>query len=219
MDEALIKDYHSIREQIDQYTKDMVLVMQHPTNCVKYINPGRLMHVVTSDGTDFGWGVIINFYERRPERNNPNPGWSPQESYVVEVLLRLSSDSGSVDSKLKDNQCIPAGIAPVTQKNDPGRWEVVPCLLSCMHGLSQIKLHVPDKKSGGSMDDPETRRRVGKSLLEVQRRFEDGIPHMDPIENMHIRDVEFKKLLRKIEVLESRLVANPLHNSGGSGGS
>ena len=52
-----------------------------------------------------------------------------------------------------------------------------------------------------------------KSLKETERRFPDGIPILDPIENMNITDEGFKKLLRKIEVLESRLLANPLHGS------
>jgi ATP-dependent RNA helicase DOB1 len=49
--------------------------------------------------------------------------------------------------------------------------------------------------------------------MEVKRRFPDGLPVLDPIENMEITDDSFKKLLRKIEVLESRLLANPLHLS------
>ena len=51
------------------------------------------------------------------------------------------------------------------------------------------------------------------ALAEVQRRFPDGLPILDPIENMDITDESFRKLLRKIEVLESRLLANRLHLS------
>jgi ATP-dependent RNA helicase DOB1 len=50
-------------------------------------------------------------------------------------------------------------------------------------------------------------------LAEVRKRFPDGIPKLDPIDEMNIKDNSFKDLVRKIEVLESRLVANPLHNS------
>lgn len=41
----------------------------------------------------------------------------------------------------------------------------------------------------------------------------DGIPVLDPIENMGITDDSFKKLLQKMESLESYLLKNPLHNS------
>ena len=38
---------------------------------------------------------------------------------------------------------------------------------------------------------------------EVQRRFPDGVPVLDPIENMNIQDEQFKKNLR---------VRKPLHH-------
>jgi len=73
-----------------------------------------------------------------------------------------------------------------------------------------------------------------KSVKEVKRRFPDGIALLDPVENMGIVDEAFKKLLRvrsslstshldlladvtsldslqRIEILESRLLSNPLH--------
>jgi ATP-dependent RNA helicase DOB1 len=65
-----------------------------------------------------------------------------------------------------------------------------------------------------SREDIESvREQLLKSLKEVERRFPDGLPILDPIENMNITDDSFKKLLRKIEVLESRLLSNPLHGS------
>ena len=34
----------------------------------------------------------------------------------------------------------------------------------------------------------QARETLGKSVLEVQRRFRDGLPILDPIENMGIND-------------------------------
>lgn len=62
-------------------------------------------------------------------------------------------------------------------------------------------------------DSPTERTHLRKALNEVKRRFPDGVPGLDPLENMGISDDSFKQLLRKIEVLESRLLANPLHGS------
>ena len=55
--------------------------------------------------------------------------------------------------------------------------------------------------------------KIQRALSEVQRRFPDGLAVLDPVENMNINDASFKDILRKIEVLEARLVSNPLHNS------
>ncbi|AEO71200.1 ac0ae4dc-2341-4f7d-9947-49f9f78d3167 [Thermothielavioides terrestris] len=205
-DESTVKEYRTIRQQLDGYQKDMISVMQHPTYCLKFMKPGRAVHIVAPDGTDFGWGVVLDFVARkRPKFGQPD--WPPQESYFIDVLLRVSSGSPEVSSLLKGDTAVPPGVVPA-ERGDKGRWEVVPCLLSCMKALSQIRLHLPKNAASA-----EQREMVGKMLLEAQRRLPDGVPVLDPLENMGIRDESFKKLLRKIEVLESRLIANPLHNS------
>ena len=50
----------------------------------------------------------------------------------------------------------------------------------------------------------ENRESVGKSLKEVEKRFPDGIPLLDPVEDMKIKEGEFEETVRKIEVLEQR---------------
>ena len=45
---------------------------------------------------------------------------------------------------------------------------------------------------------------MGKSLKEVEKRFPDGIPLLDPVEDMKIKEGEFEETVRKIEVLEQR---------------
>ncbi|KAK3897184.1 rRNA-processing arch domain-containing protein [Staphylotrichum tortipilum] len=208
-DEAAIKDYHSIRQQLDGYRKDMLAVMQHPAYCVRYMKPGRPVHIVTPSGTDFGWGVVVDFVKRDPPKMG-QPDWPAQESYFIDVLLWLSADSPEVNnkSKYKGDAAVPEGIVPAKPDSKSGRWEVVPCLLSCMHGLSQILLRMTK-----DLSSPDKRSTAGKMFEEARRRFPDGLPLVDPLENMRIQDESFKKLLRKIEVLESRLLASPLHSS------
>lgn len=86
--------------------------------------------------------------------------------------------------------------------------EVVPVLLSCVQAISHIRIFPPK-----DLTRPESRKGVKKALDEVQKRFPDGIAVLDPVDNMGITDDSFRKLLKKIEVLESRLLSNPLHNS------
>ena len=42
---------------------------------------------------------------------------------------------------------------------------------------------------------------------QVMRRFPDGVPQLDPIEDMQIDTADFKKLVRRIEALEDRLTS------------
>ncbi|PHH86709.1 hypothetical protein CDD83_9859 [Cordyceps sp. RAO-2017] len=213
-DEATIKDYYQIRQQLNTYTRDMRAVIQHPQYSLDFLQPGRLVQIYNpkkspdnvGGGVDFGWGVVVNHTARK----GPKMGeaeYSPQESHLIEVLLPISASSADISPGQPASE-MPPGLSPPTGEQDIV-YEVVPCLLTCIKAISQIRIFMP--KDGLKVDQDKDMAR--KSLAEVRRRFPDGLPILDPIENMDITDESFKKLLRKIEVLESRLLANPLHLS------
>lgn len=210
-DEATIKDYHGLRQQIESYTKDMVHVIQHPNYCIDFLQPGRLIQIQNpKTGQDFGWGVVANFTERRAPKFGENT-FEPQESYFVDVFLHLDPSGEDFQPFTHPPTEMPQGVVP-HDGPQTSRFEVVPCLFTCIKAISQIRIFMP--KDIRTMEDvEEVRKTILKSLAEVVRRFPDGVPILDPIENMGINDDSFRKLLRKIEVLESRLLANPLHGS------
>ncbi|KAK0669986.1 putative ATP dependent RNA helicase [Cercophora samala] len=209
-DESTVKDYYNLRSQLKELTKDMTAVIHHPANCMEFMQPGRVIQIETPEGVDFGWGVLFETVARKGKDSSAYP---PQEQYFCDVLLKISRNSKDFNPAVRETSkkggkfIMPEGLIP-EEADEEGEWEVVPCLLSCVKSLSQLRVFLP--KDARSREDKEN---VGKSLVEIQRRFADGIPIMDPIENMNIRDESFRKLLRKIEVLESRLLSNPLHNS------
>ncbi|KAF4119513.1 ATP-dependent RNA helicase DOB1 [Geosmithia morbida] len=213
-DEANIKDYYQIRNQLNTFTKDMHFVVQHPAHCLEFLQPGRLVQIFNpkeasggvAGGVDFGWGVVTNHYSRRAPKMG-EPEHIPQESYVLDVLLPVSADSAKFAPGQPAGE-MPPGVLP-SGKDGKTVYVVVPCLFTCIKAISQIRIFMP---KNGLQSDAD-RDVVRKSLQEVCRRFPDGLPILDPLENMEITDESFKKLLRKIEVLESRLLANPLHMS------
>lgn len=213
-DEATIKDYYQIRQQLNTYTKDMRSVIQHPNYCLDFLQPGRLVQIYNpkaspenvSAGLDFGWGVIVNHYPRRQPKMG-EPEHIPQESHIIEVLLSISANSAEFTPGQPTAE-MPPGVLPANG-NSNVIHAVVPCLLTCIKAISQIRIFMP--KDGLKAD--QDRNEARKALGEVKRRFPDGVPILDPLENMEITDDSFKKLLRKIEVLESKLVTNPLHLS------
>jgi len=213
-DEATVKDYWNIRNQLNIFTSDMRSVIQHPSHSLSFLQPGRLVQIFNpsdtsggaSGGTDFGWGVIVNQTARRPSKMG-EPEFSPHESHVIDVLLGISNQSSGIGPGQPASH-MPPGLTPALSDDDI-TFQVVPCLLTCIKAISQIRIFMPKEGLKSSQD----RDQAKKSLLEVRRRFPDGMPILDPLENMYITDESFKKLLRKIEVLESRLLANPLHLS------
>ncbi|KAI1095366.1 antiviral helicase [Rostrohypoxylon terebratum] len=209
-DEATIKDYYGLRQQISQYTKDMLTVIQHPNYCLDYLQPGRLVQIAhPKTGKDFGWGVIVNMTKRKEPKFGEKE-YPPQESVFIDVFLRLDPTCDPFGPSSPSTE-MPEGVR-ASEPNQDSIFEAVPCMLTCIKALSQIRVFMP--KDVKTREDVESvRKQLLKSLKEVERRFPDGLPVLDPIENMNITDDSFKKLLRKIEVLESRLLANPLHGS------
>lgn len=213
-DESTVKDYYQIRQQLNTYTKDMRAVIQHPNYCLSFLQPGRLVQIfnpkesveTVGGGVDFGWGVIVDHKARRSPKLG-EPEHIPQESHIVDVLLPISKSSAEFAPGQPAAE-MPPGLKPSADEGEVIHV-VVPCLLTCVKAISQIRLFLP--KEG--LKSEQDREQLRKSLAEVKRRFPDGLPILDPLENMEITDDSFKKLLRKIEVLESRLLANPLHLS------
>ncbi len=70
--------------------------------------------------------------------------------------------------------------------------------------VSSIRVYLPR-----DLRSPEARQAAGRSVKEVQKRFKDGVPLLDPVEDLQIEDEAFKKVVRKIETLEDQLAANP----------
>ena len=69
-------------------------------------------------------------------------------------------------------------------------FQAVPVSLSALEGISHIRLVLPKE-----VRTNDSRRSVLKSIREVKKRFPDNIPLLDPVENMNIKDPEFKKLV------------------------
>ncbi|KAL8968239.1 MAG: hypothetical protein Q9183_002556 [Haloplaca sp. 2 TL-2023] len=209
-DESTIREYYDLRKQIDTYTKDMKSVIQHPNYSLPFLQPGRLVRI-KYNSMDFGWGVVVNFSEmkstedERSMRKEDKPSSrTPQDSWTVHTLLWVSETSSTAT---RSHQMLPSSVRP-PGPGEKGAMQVVPCLLSCIDSIGHLRVFLPK-----DLKPADDRNSVKKTLDEVKRRFPDGIAVLDPMESMGIKDNSFKKLLRKIEVLESRLLSNPLHNS------
>ncbi|KAH8110971.1 antiviral helicase [Phellopilus nigrolimitatus] len=205
-DEKLVAEYFDYRQQLDQMGADFREVITHPTYSLPFLQPGRLVKV-KHENLDFGWGVIINYQKRLPPKNRPipkNDDVPPHQQYIVDVLLNCAK--GSVLPKERNvTTATPGGVLPCLA-GEKGEPLVVPVLLSTIEGISLIRIYL--QKDIRSLQARET---VWKSVLEVHRRFPDGITLLDPVQNMGIKDDKFKQLVKKIEVMENKMFTSPLH--------
>ncbi|KAF9036911.1 antiviral helicase [Hymenopellis radicata] len=201
--EVLVAEYYNVRQQLDRLANDMTAVITHPAYCLPFMKPGRLIHIKFRD-LDFGWGILINYQKRKTSNKHDVATLPPNEQYVLDVLLNCAP--GSAAPAKKTDVCpTPGGVMPCPS-NVSGIPLVLPVLLSTVQGISHLSAYLPkDLRPDG------TRRAVWNAILEIKRRFPDGISLLDPVENMGIKDDKFVEITQKIEVLESKLFANPLH--------
>lgn len=136
----------------------------------------------------FDWGIIVNFKKKTPR----NPV-KDKTMIVIDILLHVSRQS-------KEGNPIPC------HDGEDGDVEVVPVLHHLISQISSLRLYYPK-----DLRPPDNRKSVLKSIQEVKKRFPDGPPLLNPITDMRIEDQAFKDIVKKIEVMEQRLYAHPLH--------
>ncbi|KAH8103288.1 rRNA-processing arch domain-containing protein [Cristinia sonorae] len=205
-DEAQVAQYYEYRQQLDQMASDFKEVITHPNYSLPFLQPGRLVKVKYQK-LDFGWGVIINYQKRVPPKNRPGPKTEelpPHEQYVLDVLLNCANGS-SLPKERAVTAPTPGDVQPCP-KDQKGEPLVVPVLLSTIDAISHLRIFLPKDLRGA-----QARETVWKSVIEVQRRFPDGIALLDPVQNMQITDDKFKVLVKKIELMEDKMFSSPLH--------
>ncbi|KAI0946379.1 hypothetical protein AcW1_009854 [Taiwanofungus camphoratus] len=203
--EELVAEYYEYRQQLDQMAADFRDVITHPNYSLPFLQPGRLVKV-KHQKLDFGWGVIINYQKRLPPKNTPAVGLDdipPHGQYILDVLLHCLT--GSTLPKDRNSATPTPGVLPCAagQRGEP---LVVPVLLSTINAISRLRIYLPK-----DLRQLQSRETVWKSVQEVQRRFPEGIALLDPIQDMDIKDDKFRALVKKIDVMEGKLVSSPLH--------
>ncbi|KAI7507048.1 ATP-dependent RNA helicase [Hortaea werneckii] len=204
--ESEIKEYYDLRQNINNYTQEMKAVITHPQYLLKFLQSGRLVRIKYKD-YDFGWGAVVNWLSVKPQKGQTEDDIPPGSKVVVDVLMNVASDASPPPQGSKLNQDLPPGIQPPAP-GEKGKMEVVPVMNGTLDSIGHIRVFLPN-----DLRTQEQRNTVRKALEEIAKRFPDGIAILDPIENMNIRDESFKKLLRKIEVLEHKLLNSPMHKS------
>ncbi|XP_046629808.1 exosome RNA helicase MTR4 [Neodiprion virginianus] len=182
-----VSSYHQIRDQLDKLGNEFRMYLTKPEYLIPFLQPGRLVKV-KNEIAEFDWGIIVNFKKKSP--NNP---MKDKTVIIVDILLHISSQS-------TEGNPLPC------KDGDEGDMEVVPVLHSLISQVSSLRVFYPK-----DLRPADNRKSVLKTIQEVEKRFPDGPPLLNPITDMHIVDPGFKDVIKKIETLEERLFAHPLH--------
>jgi len=189
-----VVEYDRLTKQRDALYIEIREYVFKPQYIVPFLHSGRLVKVKNFENNeDFGWGVILNFIKRSNSGKGANAGG---DRYVVDVILKCEQPSiGSPPDKAK-----PAS------KNGKSEWIVVPCSLKMFEKISAIRVYIPK-----DLRPKDHRAAVGKSVVEVEKRFDEKPPELDPVEDQSIKEPKFTELLRKVETVEDKLSTMSLH--------
>ncbi|KAL4230220.1 Exosome RNA helicase MTR4 [Mactra antiquata] len=190
--EDQVSSYYKIRQQLDHLSKELLTFIQKPQYLIPFLQPGRLVHVKNGED-DYHWGMVVNFQKKANQSKVSDAG----PVYVAEVLVNLTKES----AKLQNSALIkpsPPGVL--------GEMQVIPVMFHLIHEISAVRLYLPK-----DLRPLDNRQSVGKSIQEVEKRFPDGLPLLDPVEDMGIKDKSMKDVVRKIEAFEHRLFSHPLN--------
>lgn len=204
--EDIIADYWNLRHKIADYGRDMSKVISHPGYSLPFLKPGRIVRVVYQDTVDFGWGVLVAVNKRQKPRRGGNPDWNDHQKYILDVVVDAAPTAPVHLIRKFDPQLVP-GVTPPTQ---PGQSKavIIPFTLESISQISQIRVPVPPQ-----VDDSKKKHALMVAVTKVKKRFNSGLPLLDPIEDMKIKDEHFLGLVRKTEVLEAKCSENDLAKS------
>ncbi|KAJ3116466.1 ATP-dependent RNA helicase mtr4, partial [Nowakowskiella sp. JEL0407] len=207
--EDSITDYHDVRLQLERLQQDARDVFNHPSYSLPFLQPGRLIKIrvpsafVPSENPDeaaapveFGWGIVISFQAIQVKQDISQLETDERSRYLMDVLLLLSPDQtppGSI--RLGDTRKLPgnsfSSFPKPVQEDGAGEPHIIPCTLNVIDAMSSVVINLPS-----NLKSPESKKRMVNIIKEVKKRFVDGLPLLDPVDDMGIKDDGFLRLIR-----------------------
>ncbi|XP_070033422.1 DExH-box ATP-dependent RNA helicase DExH10-like [Nicotiana tomentosiformis] len=199
--EAEVAGYHKLKLEIAQFEKKLMAEITRPERVLYFLLPGRLVKV-REGGKDWGWGVVVNVVKKPPAALGSLPAAlsaSRGTGYIVDTLLHCSL--GSSENGSRPKPCPP-------RPGEKGEMHVVPVQLPLISSLSKLRISVPS-----DLRPLEARQSILLAVQELEKRFPEGLPKLNPVKDMGIEDPEVVDMVNQIEELEKKLFSHPLHKS------
>ncbi|CAG9817307.1 unnamed protein product [Phaedon cochleariae] len=197
--EDMIASYYGIRQELDYLGTQFRIFLTKSEYLIPFLQPGRLLKIKTPDA-EYDWGAVVNFKkvsEIIPGRKNKQGQSKTQTKVKIDLLLLViadSDDGGAIPKPCFDNQ--------------KGEVEVVSVDSTFVTHISSVRLFCPT-----DLRTKDSRKGMYKAIKEVKKRFEEGPPLLNPVNDMKIKDPEFLDIVDKIEKLEKKMYDHSMHKN------
>lgn len=218
--EELVSQYFGMDHQLIVTRKKITKILQQPQYILKFLQPGRLVNVVIDDET-YGWGVIVSYKKKLGKGSGGDAGrlasFSSVPDYSLDIIIacvdRHFDDDGAKgrEEDVENAKLLWQGTTrtcrPVNDSSDKGlvSWRIFTVELDTLDKLSAIKIVLPQ-----DCTTQEARNKVGLLVKMAASRFESGLPLLDPVADLGIKDDEFHTLLERAQALTERLSSHSL---------
>lgn len=217
----LAAQYYQMDQQLLVTRQNIAKIVRKPDYILKFLQtPGRFLDI-SIDGDKYSWGVLVSCKKKQGIGSAGEAGrlaaLSGGSEYTLDILLSCvdrhfdQSDKRGQDEDVDDLGLLWRGSSrdcrPAT-KDDPKKiitMRVFTLGLENIERLSAVRIFIPQ-----DLTIPEARKKVAMSMNEVRRRFPEGIPLLDPVSDLGIKDETFQTLLTRAEALTQRLASHTL---------
>jgi ATP-dependent RNA helicase DOB1 len=211
-----VSQYYQMDQQLVLTRKKIKDIVRKPSHILRFLQVGGRFLEVSVDGENFGWGVLVSCKKKQGTGAGGDAGRLAAASgpqYTLDVLLQCvdrhfddESNKGK-DEDAENNKLIWRGNlqtcrpAHSDDKNSLVSMRVFSVGMENIENISAIRIFTPQ-----DCTTVEARRKVEASVKEVRKRFPDGLPLLDPVDDLKISDETFKTLLDRATTLAERMV-------------
>ena len=221
-DAELAAQYYQMDQQLLLTRRNISKTIQNPDYVLKFLQaPGRFLDV-NIDGDSYGWGILVSCKKKPGTGSAGEAGrlavaLSGGQQYSLEVLLTCvdrhfdSKDNKGKDEDVENVGLLWRGTASGCRPAEPDDQNAIVSMrvftigLENIERLSAVRIFIPQ-----DLTLPEARNKVAMSVKEVMKRFPEGIPLLDPVTDLGIKDEAFQTLLQRAEALTERLATHKL---------
>ncbi|KAL3664825.1 hypothetical protein V7S43_010005 [Phytophthora oleae] len=214
--EEEVAQYYYQSRSLVRLKEEFLAIRNKPDYVVRFLNGGRLVKLYCPDSDDgvtkpkWDWGVIVNFTTK-----NASDSTSATPDTIVHVLLNCMVSNKDAKSNDATNGSATSELPTPAPENMMGistsakyEMKICPVPLEMLNLISSLRVYIPK-----DLRTLESRQAVGKSVKEVIRRFPQGVPLLDPRDDMDIQDEQFTRVIEKTVEAEKKLTNSPFHNA------
>jgi len=217
-------EYYQLNQQLLLTERKKIKICRKPQYAVPFLQTAGRMLKCTMEDENYGWGVLISYKKKTGTGSGGMAGKMASEStgplHTVDVLLpcvdRHFDEGKAGDDKDEDLSNVGLLWRGTTRHCRAFRegvddetlvtHRVFTIGLDEINELSAVRLFVPQ-----DIYPEPARKNVAKSVKEVKRRFPEGVPCLDPINDLKVKSDDFKKLVSRTGILKEALASHSLN--------